>query len=231
MARAEVIGFIGLGVMGSRIAANIQAAGYSLVVYDARPEAANSVVERGARRADCPAEVARKSDVIFTSLPGPREVEDVAAGPRGILEGIRSGGIYVDLSTSQPTLTRRLDAMFRKAGAAVLDAPVSGGKSGAATRNLAVLVGGERALYERIRPVLESFGDKVFYAGAVGAGNVCKLVHNMMGFRVVAGHRGRPDRRREGRGRAEGSMGMRASGRSGPDECPSRSHSTQDISS
>jgi 3-hydroxyisobutyrate dehydrogenase len=137
-------------------------------------------VAHGARAVNSPAEVARHSEVIFTSLPGPREVEEVALGAQGILEGIRPGGIYVDLSTSQPTLIRRLEPLFRAKGAHVLDAPVSGGKTGAATRNLAVMVGGERHIYERLKPILDAFGDKVFYAGSIGAGSVCKLVHNMI---------------------------------------------------
>jgi 3-hydroxyisobutyrate dehydrogenase len=141
-------------------------------------------LEREARPARSPAEVAQLSDVIFTSLPGPKEVEAVAIGPQGVLEGIKAGGIYVELSTSRPTLIRHLEPMFRQKGAHVLDAPVSGGKTGAATRNLAVMVGGERAIYERIKPILDAFGDKVFYAGSIGAGTVCKLVHNMIGHGV-----------------------------------------------
>jgi 3-hydroxyisobutyrate dehydrogenase-like beta-hydroxyacid dehydrogenase len=180
----ETVGFIGLGNMGSGMAGNIQKADYPLVVYDIRCATASSLVEQGARLATSAAEVARLSDVTFTSLPGPAEVEAVALGPQGILEGIRPGGIYVDLSTSRPTLIRQIEPRFRDQGAHVLDAPVSGGKSGAATRNLAVMVGGERAIYERIKPILDAFGDKVFYAGSIGAGSVCKLVHNMIGHGI-----------------------------------------------
>jgi 3-hydroxyisobutyrate dehydrogenase-like beta-hydroxyacid dehydrogenase len=180
----ETVGFIGLGNMGSGMAGNIQKADYALVVYDIRPEMTKPFVERGARVAASPSEVAHLSDVIFTSLPGPQEVEAVALGPQGILEGIRPGGIYVELSTSRPTLIRAIEPKFRDKGAHVLDAPVSGGKSGAATRNLAVMVGGEREIYERIKPLLDAFGDKVFYAGSIGAGSVCKLVHNMIGHGV-----------------------------------------------
>jgi 3-hydroxyisobutyrate dehydrogenase-like beta-hydroxyacid dehydrogenase len=180
----ETVGFIGLGNMGSGMAGNIQKADYPLVVYDISSATATPFVEQGARLAASPAEVARLSDVTFTSLPGPAEVEAVALGPQGILEGIRPGGIYVDLSTSRPTLIRQIEPRFRDQGAHVLDAPVSGGKSGAATRNLAVMVGGEQAIYERIKPILDAFGDKVFYAGSIGAGSVCKLVHNMIGHGI-----------------------------------------------
>ncbi len=166
------------------MAGNIQKAGYPLVVYDTRPEAMRPFLEREARPARSPAEVAQLSDIILTSLPGPKEVEAVAIGAQGVLEGIKAGGIYVDLSTSRPTLIRQIEPLFRQKGASVLDAPVSGGKTGAATRNLAVMVGGERAIYERIKPILEAFGDKVFYAGGIGAGSVCKLVHNMIGHGI-----------------------------------------------
>ena len=168
----DTVGFIGLGNMGQGMAGNIQKADYPLVVYDLRRDSLQPFVKQGARPAESAAEVARLSDIIFTSLPGPQEVEAVALGAQGVLEGIRPGGIYVDLSTSRPTLIRRIEPEFRKKGAHVLDAPVSGGKTGAATRNLAVMVGGERDIYERIKPILDAFGDKVFYAGSIGAGSV-----------------------------------------------------------
>ena len=180
----ETVGFVGLGNMGGGMSRNIQKAGYPMVVYDLREEATKPLLEGGARLAGSPAEVARLSDVTFTSLPGPREVEAVATGPEGVLEGIQPGTIYVDLSTSRPTLIRQIESQFRQKGAHVLDAPVSGGKSGAATRNLAVMVGGEREIYDRIKLLLDAFGDKVFYAGSIGAGSVSKLVHNMIGHGV-----------------------------------------------
>jgi 3-hydroxyisobutyrate dehydrogenase len=180
----ESIGFIGLGNMGGGMSLNIQKAGYPMVVYDLREEAARPLLEGGAKLANSPAEVSSLSDITFTSLPGPKEVEAVATGPEGVLEGIRPGSIYVDLSSSRPTLIRELEPIFRQKGAHVLDAPVSGGKSGAASGNLAVMVGGDREVFESIKPVLDSFGDKVFYAGGIGAGSICKLVHNMIGHSV-----------------------------------------------
>jgi 3-hydroxyisobutyrate dehydrogenase len=155
-----------------------------MVVYDLREEVTRPLLEGGARLANSPAEVSSLSNVTFTSLPGPKEVEAVATGPEGVLEGIRPGSIYVDLSSSRPTLIRELEPIFRQKGAHVLDAPVSGGKSGAASGNLAVMVGGDREVFESIKPVLDSFGDKVFYAGGIGAGSICKLVHNMIGHSV-----------------------------------------------
>ncbi len=180
----ETVGFIGLGNMGGGMAGNLQKADYPMVVYDIRQAIAQPFVDQGARLASSAAEVASQCDVIFTSLPGPAEVEAVAVGPDGVLEGIKPGAVYVELSTSRPTLIRQIEPQFRAKGAHVLDAPVSGGKTGAATRNLAVMVGGEQEIYERIKPVLDAFGDKVFYAGAIGAGSVCKLVHNMIGHGI-----------------------------------------------
>ena len=181
----ETVGFIGLGNMGWAMAGNIGKAGYPLVVHDVRADVARRFAsERGAHAAVSAAEVARQSDVVLTSLPGPAEVEAVAVGAGGVLEGLRAGRVWADLSTSRPTLIRQLEPRFRAKGAHALDAPVSGGKTGAETRNLAVMVGGERAVYDRVKPILDAFGDKVAYAGAIGAGSVAKLVHNMIGHGV-----------------------------------------------
>jgi 3-hydroxyisobutyrate dehydrogenase len=180
----ETVGFIGLGNMGGGMAANIQKAGYPMVAYDLREETTRPFLENGARLANSPAEVAGLCDVTLTSLPGPKEVEEVAVGQEGLLEGIKPGEIFIELSTSRPTLIRQIEPRFRAKGAHVLDAPISGGKSGAVSGNLAVMVGGEREVFDRIKPLLDSFGDKVFYAGEIGAGSVAKLVHNMIGHGV-----------------------------------------------
>ena len=180
----ETVGFIGLGNMGGGMAGNIQKAGYPMVVYDLREEATRPFLEAGARLGSSPADVAERCEVTLTSLPGPREVELVATSSEGILEGIKPGSVYIDLSTSRPTLIRELEVKFRAKGVHVLDAPVSGGKSGAQSRNLAVMVGGEREIFDRVKPLLDAFGDKVFYAGEIGAGSVAKLVHNMIGHGV-----------------------------------------------
>tara|TARA_B100000315_G_scaffold15743_1_gene14124 strand:+ start:11 stop:916 length:906 start_codon:yes stop_codon:yes gene_type:complete len=166
------------------MAANIQKAGYPMVVYDLREEATRPFLENGARLANSPAEMARLCDVTLTSLPGPKEVEEVAVGREGLLEGIKPGAIFIELSTSRPTLIRQIEPRFRQKGAHVLDAPISGGKTGAASGNLAVMVGGEREVFDRMKPLLDAFGDKVFYAGEIGAGSVAKLVHNMIGHGV-----------------------------------------------
>jgi 3-hydroxyisobutyrate dehydrogenase len=180
----ETIGFIGLGNMGGGMAGNIQRAGYPMIVYDLREAATRPFLEGGARLGNSPADVASRSEIILTSLPGPREVEMVATGPEGILQGMTAGSVYIDLSTSRPTLIREIEPQFRAKGVHVLDAPVSGGKSGARSRNLAVMVGGEREVFDRVKPLLDAFGDKVYYAGSIGAGSVAKLVHNMIGHGV-----------------------------------------------
>ena len=180
----ETVGFIGLGNMGAGMAGNIQKAGYPMVVFDIREAATRPFLEGGARLASSPAELAGLCDVVLTSLPGPKEVEEVSIGRDGVLEGIKRDGIFIELSTSRPTLIREIEPHFREKGAHVLDAPVSGGKSGAASGNLAVMVGGEKEIYDRIKPMLDAFGDKVFYAGSIGAGSVAKLVHNMIGHGV-----------------------------------------------
>ncbi len=176
------IGFIGLGTMGGGMAANVLKAGYELVAHDIRREAATPLLENGASWADTPAELAAECDAVLTSLPGPREVEAVALGDGGVLEGMRAGGVYIDMSTSSPTLIRSIAERFAGKGASVLDAPVSGGPVGARTGRLAVMVGGDRDVYERVKPALDAIGDRVGYIGGVGSGSIAKLMHNCIGY-------------------------------------------------
>jgi 3-hydroxyisobutyrate dehydrogenase len=177
------VGFIGLGTMGGHMAANLQAAGYALTIHDVRPDAGAPLLAAGATWADSARAVGAASDVVFTSLPGPPEVEAVAAE---LLEGLRPGSAYFDLSTSSPTLARRLHGVFAARGVALLDAPVSGGPAGARTRKLAIWVGGDPAVFEQHRTVLDAIGDQVIYVGEVGAGCVTKLVHNCAGYTIQA---------------------------------------------
>lgn len=176
------VGFIGLGTMGANMASNAQKGGYDLVVHDVRREAATPHLEAGAVWADTPRQLAEDSEVIFTSLPGPMEVEAVALGEDGIKDGIGRGKVYFDLSTSSPTLIRHIHQVMGKQGAHVLDAPVSGGPEGARTRNLAIWVGGDELIYERYKHVLDSIGDKAYYVGPIGSGSIAKLVHNCAGY-------------------------------------------------
>jgi 3-hydroxyisobutyrate dehydrogenase len=176
------IGFVGLGTMGASMASNIQKGGYDMVVHDIRREAATPHLEAGAVWADTPREVAAQSDVVFTSLPGPLEVEAVATGEDGLAEGLTQGKVYFDLSTSSPTLIRKIHAQLSARGIEVLDAPVSGGPRGARTGKLAIWVGGDRATFDKYKHVLDSFGDEPYYVGPIGTGSVAKLVHNCTGY-------------------------------------------------
>jgi 3-hydroxyisobutyrate dehydrogenase len=180
----ETVGFIGLGAMGGPVAGHIQRAGYPMVVYDVRSEATRSFCQGGATVVDSAAALARKSDVIITALPIPEDVERVACGPDGIIEGIRPGSVYLDISTSPPSLICRLEPLFRAKGASVLDAPVASGQPGAARGIHEVMVGGQPEIFERVKPILSAFGDQVLYAGPLGSGSICKLVHQMIGCAV-----------------------------------------------
>ena len=177
----ETVGFIGLGNMGGPVAGHIQRAGYPMVVYDVRDDAIRPFRARGATVVETAAKLASMSDVIITALPMPNDVEQVACGANGIVEGIKPGAIYVDISTSPPDLIRRLEPIFREKGAFVLDAPVASGQPGAARGIHEVMVGGEREIFDRAKPVLAAFGDQVLYAGPLGSGSICKLVHQMIG--------------------------------------------------
>ena len=180
------VGFIGLGTMGASMAYNCLQGGNEMVVHDIRREAATRHLEAGADWADSPREVAEASEIVFTSLPGPTEVEAVGLGEDGILEGMSEGKVYFDLSTSTPTLIRHIHEQAAARGIHVLDAPVSGGPRGAASRNLAIWVGGDKEVFDRCKPVLDSIGDKAYYVGPIGCGAIAKLVHNCTGYIVQA---------------------------------------------
>ena len=178
------VGFIGLGTMGAPIALNALRGGNELIVHDLRDEAAGPHINAGATWAESPAAVAEAADVVFTSLPGPPEVEAVARGAGGLMEGESAGQAYFDLSTNSPTVMRSLARAFAELGVEVLDAPVSGGPEGARSGQLAIWVGGDRATYERFLPVLRSMGDQPYYVGPIGAGSIAKLVHNLSGYMI-----------------------------------------------
>jgi 3-hydroxyisobutyrate dehydrogenase-like beta-hydroxyacid dehydrogenase len=172
------IGFIGIGVMGSGMAANILKKGHRLAVFDLQRSAAQPLVAAGAIWADSPRAAAENNDVVFTSLPGPAEAEAVALGPNGILEGIRPEAAYIDLSSNSPTVVRRICQRFKEKGASMLDSPVSGGPAAAKSGKLSLMVGGDQEVYEKYLPLLQTLGDKITYAGGIGNGSICKLMHN-----------------------------------------------------
>jgi 3-hydroxyisobutyrate dehydrogenase-like beta-hydroxyacid dehydrogenase len=180
-----VVGFVGLGIMGSRMATNLQKAGLKLIVYDLHRQTASHHLNAGAIWADSPRALASQADVIFSSLPEPPDVEAVALGPDGLLAGMKPGAAYFDLSTNSPSVVKKLHAAFAEKGAHMLDAPVSGGPAGAASRRLAIWVGGDHNVFNQHKAVLDAIGDKPAYIGPIGSATVAKLVHNMSSYAIV----------------------------------------------
>ena len=178
------LGFIGTGNMGNPMAANLIRAGHQLTVHDLRREAATNLLEMGAEWADSPRDAVPGNEVVFTSLPVPRDVEVVLLGEGGILEGAGEGSIYVDLSTNSPTVIRRLHEVCAAKGISVLDAPVSGGTYGAAAGTLAVMVGGEERVFNQVKPALDAIGSHVVYCGDIGSGSVCKICNNLLSMGI-----------------------------------------------
>jgi 3-hydroxyisobutyrate dehydrogenase-like beta-hydroxyacid dehydrogenase len=178
------VGFIGLGIMGTSMASNLIKAGHELVVHDIKREAAAPHLKAGAVWAETPRKLAEAVEVVMTSLPGPPEMESVALGKDGLLSGMAAGKVYFDLTTNSPKMVRKVHVVFAEKGVHLLDAPVSGGPSGARTRKLALWVGGDEAVFKKYKPVLDAIGDQPMYVGPIGAGSVTKLVHNCAGYAV-----------------------------------------------
>jgi 3-hydroxyisobutyrate dehydrogenase-like beta-hydroxyacid dehydrogenase len=173
-----VVGFVGIGVMGASMTMNLLRAGYRIIVNDLRTDAASEQIAAGAQWANTAAEAAARSDVVFTCLPSLEAIEAATVGPSGILEGMRKGGACFETSTNSLALLKKLNEAFLKKGCHLLDAPISGGALGAKRGRMAFWVGGDRAVFNRFRPVLKAMGDKPTHVGAIGAGLVTKLVHN-----------------------------------------------------
>ncbi len=176
------IGFIGLGNMGSGMAANLLKAGHEVAVHDLRKESALALLDAGATWADSVAQIGRASEVVFTSLPGPKEMQALGLGEGGLLETMAKGTTWFDLTTNSPTVVRDVAKRFQEKGIALLDAPVSGGPGGARSGKLALYLGGDRAVYDKHKALLDAIGDRVIYVGDVGAGNTAKIVHNLVGL-------------------------------------------------
>jgi 3-hydroxyisobutyrate dehydrogenase len=170
------VGFIGLGVMGAHMAANLARAGHAVKGADLR-----RIDVAGVRWAASAVEAAAEAEVVFTSLPGPKEVEALA--PR-LGDAMQKGAAWFDLTTNSPACVRRVHAQLQTLGVEFLDAPVSGGKAGAENGRLAIWVGGDEATYRRCEPLLRAIGDQPFYVGPIGAGSVAKLAHNTASFTV-----------------------------------------------
>ena len=175
------LGFIGVGAMGLPMARNLLQAGFPLSFCTRRDEAAATLTAAGGARLPDAGAVAAKSTVVLTCLPADAEVEAVMLGEQGVLAAIPEGGTIVELSTASPLVLERIAARAAERGVAVLDAPVSGGTSGAEAATLSIMVGGEAADLEACRPVLEAIGQKIYHVGPVGMGKVFKLCNQYLG--------------------------------------------------
>ncbi len=170
------LAFIGLGAMGRHMAANVRKAGHELRAFDIRPVDGFSLFPSAG-------EAASGCELVFTSVPGPDDVDKVGAELKGVLA---RGAVWFDLSTNSPSRVRRLHKEMQEKGIHLLDAPVSGGTTGAQSGKLAIWIGGERALYDKYLPVIRAIGDQPFYVGPIGSATVAKLAHNIASFTIHA---------------------------------------------
>ncbi len=180
MAEKPTIGYIGLGLMGKSMARNILKAGFPLIVHNRSRAPVDELVAEGAKPAFSPAEVARQVDIVFTNLPDSPDVETVALGEQGIIEGAHDGLSYVDNSTIKPTTARQIAERLKESGVLCLDAPVSGGDVGARQGTLVFMVGGPIEALERVTPVLQAMGKTITHVGDTGAGQIAKAANQIM---------------------------------------------------
>jgi 2-hydroxy-3-oxopropionate reductase len=180
MLQKMTVGYIGLGLMGKSMARNILHAGYPLIVHNRSQAAVDELVAEGARRALSPAEVAGQVDVVFTNLPDSPDVEAVALGPAGILDGAQAGLVFVDNSTIRPATARKIAERLGEKEVSCLDAPVSGGDVGARNATLTIMVGGPVQALERVLPVLQAMGKTITHVGDSGAGQIAKAANQIM---------------------------------------------------
>jgi 3-hydroxyisobutyrate dehydrogenase len=174
------VGFIGVGNMGNPMAANVLKAGFPMTVFDKQPPAMKNLVDSGARPAASAQAVVECSEIVLTCLPASPDVEAAYLEPGGLVERARPGTILIDLSSVLPSTPRLIEPRAKERGAHFLEAPVSGGVSGARAATLAIMVGGDPDVLTRARPVLRAIGPNIFHVGPVGAGNTVKAINNMM---------------------------------------------------
>jgi 3-hydroxyisobutyrate dehydrogenase len=177
---AASVGFIGVGNMGNPMASNVLKAGFSMTVYDRNPQAMENLLQAGAQRAASAREVVERSEIVFTSLPASPDVEAVYLEPGGLVDSAKAGTILIDLSSVLPSTPRKIEPRAQARGVHFLEAPVSGGVSGARAATLAIMVGGNPEILTRAQPVLRAIGPNIFHVGPVGAGNTVKAINNMM---------------------------------------------------
>ena len=177
------VGYIGVGNMGGPMCRNIiKKSNHAVTVFDLNPAAVKTCTDLGATAAKSVAEATKGADIVMTSLPMPKDVEAVALGDNGILANIGKGQTYIDLSTNAPSMVKKLGAAFAAKGIAMLDAPVSGGTTGAEAATIAIMAGGDKKVFDDALPVLQSFSAKVIHMGPLGSGTVAKLCNNMLSF-------------------------------------------------
>ncbi len=180
MANKPSVGFIGLGIMGLPMAGHILKAGYPLTVYNRTTSKTRSLEAEGAAVAASPRELAENSRMIITMVSDSPDVQEVVAGPDGVLDGVRPGSVVMDMSTISPQVERDLDRQLREKGCALVDAPVSGGDVGAQNATLAIMAGGDREAFDRAVPIFETMGKTITYCGPVGSGQLTKLCNQIL---------------------------------------------------
>ena len=174
------IGFIGLGIMGKPMAKNLLKAGYSLTVYDIRPEPVKEVVAAGAQEGKSSKDVAEKSEVVITMLPNSPEVKEAVLGEDGVLDGAKSGMILIDMSSIAPLVSKEVGAKLAEKGVEMLDAPVSGGEPKAIDGTLSIMVGGKKEPFEQVEDILKVMGASAVLVGDIGSGNTTKLANQII---------------------------------------------------
>ena len=174
------IGFVGLGIMGKPMAMNLLKAGYSLTVYDIRPEPVKEVVAAGAEEGRCSEDVAKKSEVIITMLPNSPEVKEAVLGQHGVLGGAKPGTILIDMSSIAPLVSKEVAAKAQEKGVEMLDAPVSGGEPKAIDGTLSIMVGGKKDVFDQVEDILKVMGASAVLVGGIGSGNTTKLANQII---------------------------------------------------
>lgn len=174
------IGFIGLGNMGMPMSKNLVKSGYKLTVFDMNSKVVDELVAVGAAKGANPKEVADKSDIVILSLPNSKIIESVVCSENGAAEGLTIGNILIDMSSAEPSSTRKISGILKAKGVDMLDAAISGGPAGAAERKMSIMVGGQKDVFEKYRSVLDDLGNNVFLVGEIGAGHTLKSVNNLL---------------------------------------------------
>jgi len=177
---AQVIGFIGLGIMGRPMARNLLKAGYPLVVHSRSRGPVDEIAKAGAKVGTSPRDVASQSDVVITMLPNSPDVEQVVLGRDGVIEGARPGKVLLDMSTISPLVSQKIGAALAEKSVNMLDAPVSGGEKGAIDGVLSIMVGGDKAVFEKVLPILQAMGKTITHLGRLGAGGFTKLANQII---------------------------------------------------